>query len=238
MLFVKMMRSVRKGDMEDIRMEDILSPWEQSVNELLKDNQVADDTLKSNLQDLANSTPNVLSRILAKLAEIDHSLRSDQLLHEYNRIVYENCTLANSCLQRWLLRDDDCANRGTANGQRYELDEVYFKPSPPGRYLPKYERITMYMKDPDAVEPNNGKLIFLPSLTQILTRQSATGADGAVSHPLDSVVEDMVAYTWQSLLRSGYYVDCLRKEQLGSVLRQFYMSGLLCGKDANMPILL
>ena len=44
-------------------------------------------------------------------------------------------------------------NEGRNNKQRYNLDQVYFKPSPPGRYLPNYERITLHMKDLEVVDP-------------------------------------------------------------------------------------
>ncbi|KAL7538290.1 hypothetical protein ACHAXR_008440 [Thalassiosira sp. AJA248-18] len=258
MLFLKRMRSVRKEDMEDARLTPIILPWEQRVNDLLNSTFESTDIQTKQillLQELNNSSPRILSLLLSKLTEIDHSLRNDQLLHEYNRISYENCTLANACLQRWLTVDDNDndndnnnsgrkkANTQQQQQQRYELDQVYYKPSPPNRYLPKYERITIHFKDPNAVEPNHAKLIFLPSLTQVLTAKMmiiSQGGDTTTGHhPLDLVANDMVTSTWKNLLRNGYYVDQTRKEQLGPVLHKFYMSGLLGGKEGNnMPILL
>ncbi|KAL9181934.1 hypothetical protein ACHAXT_012277 [Thalassiosira profunda] len=225
-LFLRRMRLVRKGDMEDERVKGIVAQWEEGVEELML-MVSGKETDSGNLQELAKSSPRVLSKLLATLTDIDHSLRADQLLHEYNRISYEHCTLANACLRRWLDGDD----MGDAK-PRYDLEDVYYKSSPPGRYLPKYERITMHVKDPDAVEPSKGKLIFLPSLTKVLTSKSTDAAN----HPLDAVADDMIVSTWEELLRNGYYVDTIRKESLGPVLRDFYLSGLRAGKDSNMPI--
>ena len=229
-LFLKRMRSVREGDMNNTSVLEIISPWEKRLEDILSSTKCTTTTDTIILQELSESSSRILSQLLSKLAEIDHSLRNDQLLHEYNRITYENCTLANSCLHRWIYGDDE---------QQYDLDEVYYKASPPGRYLPKYERITINMKDFNAVEPSKSKLILLPSLTKILTSRAIEAATNCtVRHPLDSVVDDMVLSTWDNLLRCGYYVDETRKRYLGPELKKFYLSGLQGGKDINAPILL
>jgi len=229
-LFLKRMRSVREGDMMNASVLEIISQWENRLEDMLSSTKCTTDIII--LQELSESSSRILSQLLAKLADIDHSLRNDQLLHEYNRITYENCTLANSCLHRWIYNNEQ--------QQVYDLDEVYYKASPPGRYLPKYERITINMKEANAVEPSKSKLILLQSLTQILTSRAIEAASGncTVRHPLDSVVDDMVLSTWDSLLRCGYYVDETRKRYLEPELKKFYMSGLLGGKESNMPILL
>jgi len=214
--------------MNNTSILEIISQWEKRLEDVLSSTKCTTDIV---LQELSESSSRILSQLLSKLAEIDHSLRNDQLLHEYNRIAYENCTLANACLHRWIYGDD--------KQQVYDLDEVYYKASPPGRYLPKYERITINMKEVNAVEPSKSKLIFLPSLTKILTSRAIEAATCCtVRHPLDSVVDDMIASTWDNLLRCGYYVDETRKTCLEPELKKFYLSGLLGGKESNMPILL
>ena len=231
-LFLKRMRSVREGDMNNTSILEIISPWENRLEDVLSSTKCTTTTTTDTivLQELSESSSRTLSQLLSKLAEIDHSLRNDQLLHEYNRISYENCTLANACLHRWIYSDDK---------QQYDLDEVYYKASPPGRYLPKYERITINMKEANAVEPSKSKLIFCPSLTKILTSRTIEAVTCCtVRHPLDSVVDDMIATTWDNLLRCGYYVDEIRKRYLEPELKKFYLSGLLGGKESNMPILL
>lgn len=239
-LFLKRMRNVRQDDMNNEELKQIISSWEENVEKVLFnfDGKEPNITL---MQELSDSSTRIISQVLSKLTDIDHTLRSDQLLHEYNRITFENCTLANACLQRWLNINNTDGNNNN-NKQMYDLDEVYYKASPPGRYLPKYERITIYMKDPDAVEPkNHQKFIFLPSLTQILTSRAKnkdSNNGSQVGHVLDSVVNDMISTTWETLLRSGYYVDETRKGCLEPELKKFYLSGLLCGKEGNVPILL
>ena len=164
----------------------------------------------------------MLSQLVSKLTEIDHSLRSDQLFREYNRITYENCTLPNACLQKWLYG---------SKTPKFHVDQVYFQCSPQGHYIPSRERITIRIRD-EYSEGSSEKLILLPSLTQVLRREDTS------RHPLDEVVENMVCSTWDDLLRNGYYVDQSRKEQLSGPLKKFYMSGLMAGRESNMPILL
>ncbi|KAL3792161.1 hypothetical protein HJC23_009625 [Cyclotella cryptica] len=230
-LFVHRLRTVRPGDMDDGRVRDILLPWEeQRDKELSNAFRDAGGLDPTRIQRFSHSCSETLSQILAKLADIDHSLRPDQLLREYDRITYENSTLANACWQRWL--DGKGGRSDDDKVHTFPLDQVYFQFSPPGRYMPDRERITIQMKDGNDDEASRGKLILLPSLCQILRR------DDTSRHPLHAVVENMIQHTWDDLLRNGYYVDPSRREQLFDPLQKFYESGLLAGKDWNVPILL
>ena len=247
----------------------MISPWENRAEYALSSfsssssspRGAADDRADL-LRELSDSSHRVLALLPSTLAEVDRPrLRADQLSREYDRIAHENCTFANACLRRWLDvgdEDDDGTSgnpgdRGTIGSsggggrgerQRYELDEAHYKPSPPThRYLPKYERITIRVRDPDAVEPGRGKLVLLPCLMRVLTARSdaagGTSSGGtAVGHPLDSVVDDMISSTWDGLLRGGYHVDRTWKEYLGPTLRRFFSSWLMARKDGNMPLLL
>ena len=220
-LFLGRMRAVRKQDMENQDVNAILVDWEADLHAVL--NQLNDKQVStSRLLTLADRSSQILSQFVSKLTEIDHSLRSDQLLREYNRITYENCTLANACLQKWLYG---------GRKPKFMLDQAYFQFTPPGSYIPSRERITIRLRDENA-EGVPEKLILLPSLTQILMRGDTT------RHPLDGVVEDMISSTWGDLLRNGYFLDQNRREQLSDPLRKFYLSGLLAGRESNMPILL
>ncbi|KAL7545415.1 hypothetical protein ACHAWF_008762 [Thalassiosira exigua] len=223
-LFLRRMRGVREEDMADARVADVAASWERKVAKVASATAAGgrDRETSAELRDLAASAPAILSRLLSTLAEIDHTLRSDQLRHEYDRIACENCTLSNACLRRWLGTDD-----------AHDVDKVFFKPSPPGRYLPKYERVTLELRDPNSEEPRGGNLVLLPSLTRVLNRSVGAGV-----HPLDPIVDDMIETTWESLFSNGYYVDPARKERLGPELRTFYRSGLLGGRDPSVPVLL
>eukprot|EP00986_Skeletonema_menzelii_P003072 scaffold896_cov165-Skeletonema_menzelii.AAC.3 len=239
-LFLEKLACVREEDMREKSVSRAVKDWKDELTTLVGDKNCdtsskdATERLKKKetlLQQLSNKVPSVLSNLIVKLTDIDHSLRTEQLMQEYNRIEWENSSLANACLQRWL-------SSSKANGCHYDLDQVYFKFSPPGRYLPKYERITIYFKDENDEERSSNKLVLIPSLTQILNRDTTK-----VSHPIDTVVQHMIQTTWDTLLHNGYYVDQTRKDQLAPSLSKFYTSGLI-GETANsnannvMPLLL
>lgn len=240
-LFLDKLACVREADMREESVCDVVNDWKDELDMVIgggkcdsSSSKDAVNALKKKgllLQELSNKVPSMLSILIVKLTDIDHSLRTEQLMQEYNRIEWENSSLANACLQRWL--------SPSSKGCQYELDQVYFKFSPPGRYLPKYERITIYFKDDnDQEERSSNKLVLIPSLTQILNRDTTKA-----SHPIDTVVQDMIQTTWDTLLHNGYYVDQTRKDQLASPLSKFYTSGLIgensSGNTNNvMPLLL
>ena len=245
-LFLDKLTRVREHDMREESVDDVVKEWKDELTKLIgggenyngsssKYDVMEKDKRELLLQQLSNKVPTMLSNLIVKLTDIDHSLRIEQLLQEYNRIEWENSSLANACLQRWL---------SSSNGCQYDLDQVYFKFSPPGRYTPKYERITIYFKNDNEhhEEISSSKLTLIPSLTQILNRDTLKAA----SHPIDTVVQDMIQTTWDALLHNGYYVDQTRKDQLTPSLSKFYTSGLI-GGNANsnnnnsnnvMPLLL
>jgi hypothetical protein len=223
-LFLGRMRAVREQDMDKSCIRGILVPWEEELKVVLEGLK-ASEVHMSKCKSLADSTFQVLSQLVSKLTEVDHSLRSDQLLREYNRIKYENCTLANACLQRWLYCD------GSSSEPKFQLDQVHFQFSPPSCYIPSRERITIRMKD-ENTETSHVKLIFMPALSKVLNREDTS------RHPFDGVVDNMITTTWEDLLRNGYYMDQNRKAELSDQLKLFYMSGLLGGRESNMPILL
>jgi hypothetical protein len=244
-LFLERLAYVRGEHMREESICDAINDWRDELTKLIggeNDDSIIsrnEDAIKKDdtellLQKLSNKVPSILSNLIVKLTDIDHSLRTEQLLHEYNRIEWENSSLANACLQRWLSSSNSC---------RYALDQVCFKFSPPGRYLPKYERITIYFKDENehGEERSSNKLTVIPSLTEILNRDISK-----TSHPIDTVVRDMLQTTWDTLLHNGYYIDQNQKDQLAPSISKFYTSGLI-GENANnnknhannaMPLLL
>ena len=222
-LFLRRIRTVREQDVEDESIRDILTPWETEFKNLL--NKMKDEVTGLSiemLQNLSTVSSEIISKLVSKLTDVDHSIRSDQLLREYNRITYENCTLTNACLQRFLYR---------SVRPRFNIDQVHFQFSPLGCHMPSRERITIRIKEKNDCDKND-KLIFLPSLLHILNRENTD------CHPFDRVVEDMIDSTWTYLLRNGYCVDQNRKDQLSEPLKKFYLSGLLGGRESNMPVLL
>jgi hypothetical protein len=220
-LFIGRMRTVRQQHMNNEDVQSIFSVWETELNGIIKNLQ-KEHVDTSKLSTISEEASQILAQLVSQLKDVDHSLRSDQLRREYNRITYENCTLTNACLQKWLY---------SGNTPRFQLDQVHFQCSSAGNYIPSRERITIRMRDENS-EGTPVKLILMPSLGQILAREDIT------KHPLDQVVEDMIGSTWDGLLSNGYYVDQILREQLSGPLRKFYTSGLLAGRESNMPILL
>ena len=221
-LFLERMRAVRKQHFDTDGICDILMSWETELKDIAMELKDASHPSFNRLKSLAESSPRVLSELITKLTQIDHTLRTDQLLREYNRITYENCTLTNACLQKLLY---------SGAQPKFQLDEVHFQCSPMGSYIPSRERITIRMNNENA-HAGSGRLVLMPSLANILLREDIH------RHPLDGVVEDMLSTTWDDLLRNGYYVDQKKKEQLSEPLKKFYLSGLLGGRESNMPIIL
>ena len=85
--------------MEDERLVEIVAPCDEKMEELVSElSEENGNSLQAKLGELANSSSTIISWLLSKLIQIDHSLRKDQLLHKYNHIAYQNCTLANACL--------------------------------------------------------------------------------------------------------------------------------------------
>lgn len=273
--FCKKLRSVRDNDMQDPRIVEILKDWETGLSNcinavispsFLDDNSADADIHVTNLRIFASNAPEILSNLISTLMTIDHSLHKEQLIHEYDRIEYRNCTLANACLQRVLtfVNNADPSSSGnaaaTANNKTKKQGEwifqhVYFKASPPGKYLPKYERITIHLNDPSSEGEEgalaSGQFIFLPCLTQVLRGAEMMSASSSgelipssstskklINPGVQSVIGKMIQTTWDTLLRHGYYVDEERKKHLGPLLAEFYESGLSGGRDATMPILL
>ncbi len=276
--FCTKLRSVRDNDMRDPRIVEILKDWETGLSTCIDavlsptflDGSSSDaDIHVANLLSFASNAPEILSKLISTLMTIDHSLHKEQLIHEYDRIEYRNCTLANACLQRFLSyvngngvdpsSSGNAATKAKSNEKKHGewiFQQVYFKASPPGKYLPKYERITIHLNDPTSEAEEgaltSGQFIFLPCLTQVLrgaemmsasssrasSSSSSNGTKKLINAGVQSVIGKMIQTTWGTLLRHGYYVDEERKTHLGPLLEEFYESGLLGGRDASMPILL
>jgi len=106
-------------------------------------------------------------------------VRKEQLEREYDRIITHNATFANARLQLFL------------EAHSLDIKEVYFKRS---AHEAKYERITIYVYDPDIDLLKPPRLTFLPCLSLALKAGPA------------AIVKDMVQHFWKSLLKRGYFV--------------------------------
>lgn len=138
----------------------------------------------------------------------NHGLRREQLQHEYDRIVQHHSSLSNALLLRWV----QCHNLVIRN--------VYFKRSP----QPQYERMSIFLYDPQLDETKPPTFTFVPRLHQ------------AISQGPQALAYSMVQCFWQKLLQRGYYASETLRNQLEPDLKRYFCSGL--ASNTNIPLLL
>lgn len=90
--------------------------------------------------------------------------------------------------------------------------------------MPKYERLTIFLYDPNIDETEPPKFTFLPSLRRI------------IDVGVEVVVDQMVESFWNRLVRLGYFATSDLKHGVSSELRQYFLLGL--AKDTSLPFLL
>ncbi|CAB9525061.1 expressed unknown protein [Seminavis robusta] len=181
----------------------------------------------------ANQTANAdhhqaIPKLIQLLLKADPRLRQEQLEHELERVQWHHCTLANALVQQFLRDYHGCV-----------IQNVFFKTS----HVPKYERITFYLYDPqiDLVKPSN--FMFLPDLSRALQQQQQpngknnnSASTTTTKEPgTQAIVQDMMATFWSHLLRhGGYYASATMKKQLSPALHRYFLSGLR--QDPNIPL--
>jgi hypothetical protein len=151
----------------------------------------------------------VSERVAALIHSVVHAdarIRAAQLEHEFERLTYRNSTMSNAAMQLFL----------TAHG--CSIKDIYFKRS----HLPKYERITVYLYDPDIDEFKPLPFTCMPSLHQIL------------EHGPEALVQDMITSFWGHLLRHGYFATPSIRKEFTPDLEKFFLSGI--AQNPNIPL--
>ena len=173
-------------------------------------NSVASSLLATmnNLQRLASSASKTMSSLIPDLSEAEHNLRPDQLQREYDSIRSHNSTYANALMQLFL------------ETHRCSIKEIQLRRS----HLPKYERLKIFLYDPNIDEMKPPKFTFLPSLRRI------------IQEGVETVVDQMVESFWNRLVLLGYFATSDLKHGVSSELRQYLLLGL--AKDSSFPFLL
>ena len=100
------------------------------------------------------------------------------------------------------------------------IKDIYFKQS----HLPKYERITVYLYDPDIDEFKPPPFTFLPSLHLLLEQGP------------EALVQDMIQSFWSHLLRHGYFATPAIRNEFTPDLEKYFLSGI--AQNPNIPLLL
>jgi Pyruvate/2-oxoacid:ferredoxin oxidoreductase delta subunit len=146
--------------------------------------------------------------LVKAIVDADSRIRAEQLQHEFDRITFRNSTMANAAVQLFLDAHSCC------------IKEVYFKRS----HLEKYQRITLYLYDPEVDELKPPAFTFLPSLHRALE-----------SGP-EVLVQDMIRSFWGHLLRHGYFATPAIKSEFTPDLEKYFLSGIT--QSLNIPLLL
>lgn len=164
------------------------------------------DSISEQIYAASRKVPEKIARLIQTAVQSDPRLRVEQLQHEHERILCCYSTVSNVHMQLFT--------------QYYDLviKDVYFKDS----HIEKYQRITIYLYEPDVDLLAPPKFTFLPSLYTALTR----GAE--------AVSELMVDTFWTQLLRQGYFCATEIQTLLAPSLNHYFLSGVT--RDSTVPI--
>ena len=152
-----------------------------------------------------------LSTLISSLTLANPTIQPSQITSEHSRIVCQNSTFANACMQLFLVHNVTT------------IKEIMLKSSPD---TPQYERITitLYDSELDTLKPD--PFTFLPSLSLALSSSSS------LQNLLDALLETF----WSSLLSHSYFATPALIHQLTPELTKFLQSGLT--QNPLLPLLL
>eukprot|EP00934_Nitzschia_sp_Nitz4_P006049 Nitzschia sp. Nitz4//scaffold287_size23745//7628//10152//NITZ4_008458-RA/size23745-snap-gene-0.22-mRNA-1//1//CDS//3329545763//6039//frame0 len=155
---------------------------------------------------LSASVPRLVATLCQRIVKASPKYRLEQLRQEYQTIQICNSTLSNA-LVTLFLQEHDCL-----------VQEIMFKAS----HQKKYERLSVYLYDPelDPYKPSN--FLFLPSLPT------------ALQHGPSVIVEQMIRSFWSHMMRQGYYATDAMKGQINEELEPFFLSGLT--ENTKLPL--
>jgi hypothetical protein len=86
----------------------------------------------------------------------------------------------------------------------------------------QYERITIYLYDPEIDHCKPPHFLFMPSVKTAMEKGP------------EAIVQEMVQSFWSHLLRHGYFATNAMKEKLNADLKQFFLSGI--AHDLKIPL--
>ena len=156
----------------------------------------------------ASKVPEKVAALIDACVKADGTIRPEQLEREYDRFTFHNSTFTNAALQLFVNAHSCC------------IKDIYFKRS----HAVQYERITVYLYDPDVDLLKPSPFTFLPSVR-------ATLDDGP-----EAVANTMLESFWEHLLRHGYFATQAIRDELSPDLHKYFLTGL--AHDLSIPILL
>ena len=180
------------------------------------------DTILKELAKLQSITfPSTIAQIKALILKSDPRIRPEQLEKEYERIMVQNSTFTNARVQLFLNHHKSC------------IKDIFLKPS----HLPQYERITVYLYDPNVDLLKPPPFTFIPSLSAALF--SSSSASSSVNNnekggPQKALAKLVMESFWNDLGRQGYFVSQYLRDQVSPELESFVLYGIC--QDLSTPL--
>lgn len=212
MLFCKRIREICPAALNDLSVADLVSGCElqcRSLGRMKTENYFSSSQIIQHAHVLAASVPRLVATIIQRVVHAEPRHRVEQLQREYDRIALWNSTLSNAMVTLF------------SEAHQCHIRDVIYKQSP---QQPQFERITVFLYDPQVDYNKPPHFLFSPSIRTIL-RQGP-----------EEVVQSMVQSFWSHLLRHGYFATQAMKDRLSEDLKEFFLSGISNGP--NLPIYL
>jgi hypothetical protein len=180
------------------QIADMLEIYESSISSL--------DTLEA-MHAYTLLVPEKTATLLEACIQTNPRIRTAQLQKELERLALWTSTLSNALITLFL------------DWNNCSIKDVFFKRS---LSAPKYDRITIYLFDPDIDIVKPPQFIFMPSVTCMIQ-------DGP-----HAVVNEMIDTFWDTLLRNGYFATTAIRHELTPNLKTFLLSGI--AHDLSIPL--
>jgi hypothetical protein len=208
MIFCQRIREACPVAVKDSSIADLVSGCElqcRSLGRMKTENFTSSQIIK-HAHVLSTSVPRLVATLIQRVVNAEPRNRVEQLEREWERISLWNSTLSNAMVTLFL------------NEHQCHIKDIFYKRS----HQPQYERITIYLFDPQTDHSKPPHFLFLPSVRTILR------------HGPEMVVEDMILSCWSHLLRHGYFATQAMKDRLSVDLKEFFLSGITSGP--NIPL--
>ena len=211
MLFCKRIREICPGALEDSEIADLVSGCElqcRSLGRMRIDNFTSCQIIQ-HAHVLAASVPRLVATMIRRVVHAEPRHRVEQLQREFDRIAIWNSTLSNAMVTLFL------------EAHQCHIQDVIYKPS---HQHTQYERITIFLYDPQVDHNKPPHFLFFPRVRTIL--RQGPGA----------VVQDMIQAFWAHLLKHGYFATQAMKDRLSNELKEFFFSGISNGSNLPIPL--
>jgi hypothetical protein len=206
LLFCKRLREACRGALQNERVAKLVEENEQLCRTLGSMSNKDPKALEQ-AHALSSLVPKRVAKLIQLTVQAEYRNRVEQLEHEYERIALWNSTLSNALVTLFLKEHDLC------------IKDIFFKRS---SHQPQYERIAIYVYDPEIDHCKPPHFLFMPSVKT------------AMEEGPEIIVEKMMDSFWSHLLRHGYFATATMKKNLDADLERFFLSGI--AKDLKIPL--